>query len=95
MEILEQVQHNEGESRYELATECGLAVADYEHQGGAMLITHTGVPRALEGRGIGSRLIRGVLADARRRGLKVVPLCSFVATYITRHPEERDLLAHC
>jgi predicted GNAT family acetyltransferase len=29
----------------------------------------------------------------RERGEKVVPLCSFVASHIRRHPEHHDLLA--
>jgi hypothetical protein len=37
--------------------------------------------------------VRGALEDARQRGLKVVPLCSFVRGYIERHPEMQDLVA--
>jgi len=28
-----------------------------------------------------------------REGLKIVPRCEFVAAYVERHPEYRDLLA--
>lgn len=42
---------------------------------------------------MGSRLVKAALADAREQGMKVVPLCQFVAGYIERHPEEQDLLA--
>ncbi|MFC3432111.1 MULTISPECIES: GNAT family N-acetyltransferase [Sphingobium] len=42
---------------------------------------------------MGSRLISAALQDAREQGLKVIPLCEFVAAYIERHPEEQDLLA--
>ena len=52
---------------------------------------HTEVPKALEGRGIGSALIRGVLDIARAQGLKVNPVCPFAKTYIERHPEYADL----
>jgi predicted GNAT family acetyltransferase len=90
---MEQVRHNAAGRRYELATEGGTAVAEYERRGDVVAITHTGVPRALEGRGIGSRLVKETLADIRAQGLKVLPLCSFVAAYIENHPEERDLLA--
>jgi predicted GNAT family acetyltransferase len=34
-----------------------------------------------------------MLADARARGLKIVPLCSYIVDYFNRHPEERDVLA--
>ncbi|CAN5224519.1 GNAT family N-acetyltransferase [soil metagenome] len=87
------VQNNEPESRYELAVDGALAIAAYERRDGALIFTHTEVPTALEGRGIASRLIKGALDDARAQGLKVVPLCAFVAAYIERHPEEQDLLA--
>jgi predicted GNAT family acetyltransferase len=52
---------------------------------------HTEVPKALEGRGIGSALIRGVLDIARSEGLKVNPLCPFAKAYIEKHPEYVDL----
>lgn len=83
------VTNNEQESRYEL----GGAIAAYRREGDALAFTHTEVPVELEGQGIGSRLIRGALDDVRRRGLKVRPLCSFVAGYMERHPETQDLLA--
>ncbi len=43
--------------------------------------------------GFGSKLVRGVLDRIRADGGKAVPRCEFVATYVERHPEYRDLLA--
>ncbi|RMF40140.1 MAG: N-acetyltransferase, partial [Anaerolineae bacterium] len=54
--------------------------------------THTGVPEAIGGRGIGSKLARAGLKYARQQGYRVRPLCWFVAGYIQRHPEYQDLL---
>ena len=87
------VVNNEAEQRYELVTEDGTAIAAYQRDGDVVAFTHTEVPEALEGRGVGSRLVAGALADVRSQGLKALPLCSFVRTYFERHPEERDLLA--
>jgi uncharacterized protein len=87
------VRNNEQGSRYELELDGALAIAAYERRDGALVFTHTEVPEALAGRGIASRLIKGALDDARARGLKVVPLCTFVAAYIERHPAEQGLLA--
>ena len=87
------VRDNEGGSRYELKVDGGTAIAAYERRDGALIFTHTQGPDALEGQGIASRLIAGALADVREKGLKVVPLCEFVADYFDRHPEEQDLLA--
>jgi uncharacterized protein len=36
--------------------------------------------------------VRGALDDMRARGLKVAPVCPFVAAYIRRHPEYADLV---
>jgi predicted GNAT family acetyltransferase len=84
------VRHNAGESRYELDTEHGLAVAVYREQGDRAIFTHTAVPPADEGKGIGARLVRAALDDARQRGFKIVPACSFVAAFVRRHPEYND-----
>ncbi|MBZ9650038.1 N-acetyltransferase [Sphingobium sp. 3R8] len=87
------VRNNEAEGRYELAVDGQLAIAAYDRREGALVFTHTQVPEALEGQGVGSRLVKAALADARAQNLKVVPLCEFVAAYIERHPQEQDLLA--
>jgi predicted GNAT family acetyltransferase len=58
-----------------------------------IVFTHTIVPKAIEGRGVASKLIRAALDSARDQGLKVVAQCPFVAAYMQRHPETRDLLA--
>ncbi len=87
------VHNNIDDSRYELHVDDGLAIAAYDRREGAVVFTHTQVPAALEGRGIASRLIKGALDDVRAQGLKVVPLCEFVAAYLDRHPDEQDLLA--
>jgi len=86
------VTDNRERQRYELKVEGGLAVAYYEPQGDTLVFTHTVVPQALRGQGIAGRLIKGALDDVRRRGLKLVPQCPFVARYIEGHPEERDLV---
>lgn len=81
------VTHNAPLGRYEMETKHGLAVAVYVQQGDRLVFTHTEVPAADEGNGIGSRLVRAALDDARQRGFKVVPACSFVAAFMRRHPE--------
>ena len=77
--------------RFELDTDGHIAFSEYRRGDGLLTIMHTEVPKQLEGRGIGSALIRGVLDAARAQGLKVKPLCPFAKTYIERHPEYADL----
>ena len=87
-----EVRHNEGASRYELEVDGQLALAAYRLSDDRIVFTHTEVPEALEGRGIGSKLIKAALDDVRGRGLKVVPACAFVKHYMETHPEVQDLL---
>jgi predicted GNAT family acetyltransferase len=68
------------------------AIAEYTLPAGKIMFTHTEVPPAHEGQGIGSALIRFGLAAARERGLQVIPICPFFAAYIKRHEEVQDLL---
>ncbi|SKA37076.1 hypothetical protein SAMN02745126_05879 [Enhydrobacter aerosaccus] len=84
------VKHNVDLSRYELETQHGMAIAVYRQQGDRLVFTHTEVPPEDEGQGIGSRLVRGALDDARRNGFKIVPACSFVVDFVRRHPEYSD-----
>ena len=86
------VHHKPALQRFEVDLGGQLGVLDYRLQGARMEILHTGVPRELEGRGIAARLVQAALAHARAEGLKVLPSCSYVASYIRRHPESADLL---
>jgi predicted GNAT family acetyltransferase len=80
--------------RYELFVSGQLAgLATYTLSEDTMTIPHTEVQPAFEGRGLGARLAKFALDDARRRGLRVVPGCPFIAAYILRHPEYADLVA--
>lgn len=90
---MEQVTDNRAEYEFELDVDGLRAIAAYQLEDDTIVFTHTLVPKKLEGRGIGSKLIRGALDAARDRGLKVVPQCPFVKVYIERHAEYRDLLA--
>ncbi len=85
---------NPARRRYELAIGDRIAVIAYRLRGDSITFTHTEVPEELEGRGIASRLARFALEDARARGLRVVPLCPFVAAYIRRHKDYESLVRH-
>lgn len=87
-----EVRRNEERSRLEAQVEGGTALLTYSVEEGRMSLLHTEVPAQVEGRGIGSRLVRAALDHARGEGLVVVPLCPFVRAYLERHPDERDVL---
>lgn len=86
------IRHNAKASRFEFQKDGHLAVLEYHLSDRSMIFTHTGVPDALAGQGIGSLLVSAGLEYACQNNLKVRPLCSFVAGYIQKHPEYQDLL---
>lgn len=75
-----------------LAEDGEVAELTYRMQDNAIVFQHTGVPSALEGRGIGSALAKAGLNYAQRQGMEVVPLCPFVRSYIERKPEYQSLV---
>jgi uncharacterized protein len=88
-----EIEHLPERGRFQARIDGQLSVADYRLRGDRMEMVHTEVPPALNGRGIAARLVRAALDHARARGLKVVPLCSYVRAYMRRHPDTQDLLA--
>ena len=58
-----------------------------------IVVDHTGVPPAFEGRGIAAKLVNKMIEDARKDGFKINPVCSYVVAQFRRHPEWADLHA--
>ena len=87
-----EVTNNKAESRFEVQIEGHLAVVDYFLSGESIIFTHTGVPDALGGQGVGSKLAKTALEYAQEEELWVVPKCPFVRAYIKRHSEYRSLV---
>jgi predicted GNAT family acetyltransferase len=86
---------NTDEHRYEIESGggvAGFALYALTDAGRGITFTHTEVERALEGKGLGSRLIKAALDDTRRRQLRANPVCPFITAYIRRHPEYLDLV---
>ena len=87
------VRHNLEKERFEIDLGDGsFAIAEYRLYPGKIAFTHTEVPAAYEGHGLGTRLVVAALAYAREHGLQVIPICPFFSAYIIKHPEEQDLL---
>ena len=86
------VTHQPAAGRFEAVVDGRLALCAYQRVDDVLHLTHTEVPRALEGRGIAAALVEAALAWARAEGLRVRPACSYVATYMRRHPQTQDLL---
>ena len=86
------VHNNAEKHRFELQIGDLIAIAEYQVKDKTITFTHTEVPPALEGRGVGAHLVAAALDDSRTQGYRVVPACPFVAQYVRRHSEYSDLI---
>jgi uncharacterized protein len=89
------VIHNAAAAQFELDVEGQTALIAYRKRGDDVYVLyHTEVPPEFEGRGIGSRLVKGALEQIKTDGKRIVPTCSFIVAYLRRHPEYEALIAH-
>lgn len=86
------IRHNDNKHQFEITINGNTAYVEYKLADGLIDFTHTLVPKELEGKGIGARLVQHTLEYARTNKLKVIPTCPFVNIYIKRHKEYQDLL---
>jgi len=86
-----QVVHNLNENRFETTIDGKLSKLDYIQNGNTFVITHVGVHPDLRGQGVAGKIVEVGLAYARENSFRVVPMCSYAAAYIRRHPEYAEL----
>ena len=79
--------------RYEAHVDGELAgVLEYIVKRGRIALIHTEVLPAHEGQGVASALVRFALDAARQGGQRVIATCPYVQDYLTRHPEDDDIV---
>ncbi len=86
-----EVTHNAEEQRFETFVDGYLSKLDYIQDGKNFVITHVGVSPELRGQGIAGKIVQVGLEYAKERSLRVVPMCSYAAAYIRKHPEYAEL----
>lgn len=87
-----QVTMNTDKHRFEVNLDGEVAFAEYSMVDHGMILPHTVVPEAFEGKGVASALAKGALGYAREHDLKVIPTCPFMSAYIKKHPEWHDIV---
>ncbi len=89
-----EVTENESEDRFEAHVEGELAgYAEYAVEGHTIVFHHTVVEPHLRHRGIAGQLIRSALDTiSERGGLRVIPRCSYVKSWIDDHPDYAEVL---
>ncbi|WP_040159216.1 GNAT family N-acetyltransferase [Nigerium massiliense] len=82
------------DSRYEIEVDGQrVGLADYSVDGDVVTMPHTEVDKEFGGRGLAGELVQYALDDIRDQGLKVNPVCPYVAKWIQKHPDYSDLRA--
>ncbi len=82
-----EIVRNEEKSRYEVVVDGTVAgLTEFEvDDAGRVVFPHTEVDPAFGGRGLGSILVAGAMADEAARGETVVPVCPFVVKYLQKN----------
>jgi len=80
------ITNNEASSRFEVAVDGGIGFLRYRIEADTILLLHVEVPPEARGRGVAAELSLAALKFAKERGLKAIPVCSYVAAYMRRHP---------
>lgn len=86
-----EITHNPTENRFETWIDGKLSKLDYIEDGNTIVMTHVGVHPELRGHGVAAKLTEAALGYARGKSLRVIPMCSYVATYIRRNPQFVEL----
>lgn len=83
---------NAAKGRFEMTVEGHMAIIEYVQKEDVIFLTHTEVPAALEGKGVGAAIVEKALSFIEDNNYKLVPYCPFVVSYLKRHPEWKRIL---
>ncbi len=83
--------NNESERCFEVSVNGLLSKLDYIQDKDTFVITHVGVHPELRGQGMAGKLTQAGLEFAKAKSLRVIPMCSYAAAYIRRHPQYTEL----
>ncbi len=84
------VNHDLAKHQFSTAIDGHFAVLDYTLTGSVMNITHTGVPSAIEGRGVAADLMKAALSAAQQHHWSINPICSYAVSYMKKHGVATD-----
>jgi predicted GNAT family acetyltransferase len=89
--IVDNPEHHRVEARSDDGDLTGFS--QYYVRDGAYVFFHTEVDDEFEGRGIASQIAQGVVDFVRGRGMPLVPECSFIRSWLRKHPDSKEIVA--
>ncbi len=88
-----EVVHNVAQKRFEIQIGDQIAMVKYVLGSKEIIFTHTEVPEAFEGHGVAGKIAKVAVEYAKAQGLRIRPMCPYIAAYIKRHPEYHSITA--
>ncbi len=88
---MSELRNNATASRYEMDEAGETLFADYRCVGGQLVIDHVEAPAALRGTGAAGRFMEALALQARREGVKIIPLCAYAMAWLKRNQQYADL----
>ncbi|MFK0158711.1 GNAT family N-acetyltransferase [Streptomyces sp. NPDC090493] len=86
------VERADADRRYEILVDGRRAgLTAYRDLGAQRVFFHTEIDEAFAGQGLGAQLVQQALADVRASGMRIVPVCPYVAKFLRRHAEFADI----
>lgn len=86
------VERVDDRHRYEILVDGERAgLAAYRDREDRRVFHHTEVDKAHAGKGLAALLVEQALIDTREAGMRIVPVCPYVAKFLKRHPEFDDI----
>ena len=87
-----QVEYHKGAHRFLIRLEDREAFMEIGREKDILVLLHTEVPLAFQGKGAGSALVRHAMSFAEAEELKVVALCPYAKAWLEKHPEYAERL---
>jgi len=91
--IMSEIRDDIAAGRLEFEEAGHVVFARYSRVDGGLIIEHVEADPALRGTGASGRFMEALVADVRRRGLKITPVCGWAALWLRRHPQYGDVVA--
>ncbi|MFD6033459.1 GNAT family N-acetyltransferase [Streptomyces griseoincarnatus] len=86
------VERKDADHRYEILVDGRRAgLTAYRDRNGQRVFFHTEIDEAFAGQGLASQLVQQALDDVRASGMRLVPVCPYVAKFLKRHDEFADI----
>ncbi|MFD6999911.1 GNAT family N-acetyltransferase [Streptomyces mirabilis] len=86
------VERNDARHRYEILVDGKRAgLTAYRDRGEQRVFFHTEVDDAFAGQGLAARLVEYALTDVRDLGMRIVPVCPYVAKFLKKNDEFADI----